>query len=78
MAQQSIGAIVERLERWNHATTTDPDKRGGEELCWQLAGKLGTRNPRKGMAFAHAAADISERGRASIPLDVRSMMVKIN
>jgi hypothetical protein len=28
-------------------------------------------------AFAHAAADISERGIASIHLDVQSMMVKI-
>jgi hypothetical protein len=28
-------------------------------------------------AFAHAAADVSERGIASIHLDVRSMMVKI-
>jgi hypothetical protein len=28
-------------------------------------------------AFAHAGADISERGMASIHLDVRSIMVKI-
>jgi hypothetical protein len=28
-------------------------------------------------AIAHAAADVSERGIASIHLDVRSMMVKI-
>jgi hypothetical protein len=28
-------------------------------------------------ALAHAAADVSERGMASIPLDVQSMMVKI-
>jgi hypothetical protein len=76
-AQNSKGAIVERLERWDHATTVDPDKGGGEELCLQLAGKLGARNPRKGKAFGHAAANISERGRASIHLDVRSMIVKI-
>jgi hypothetical protein len=28
-------------------------------------------------AFAHAATDVSERGTASIHLDVQSMMVKI-
>jgi hypothetical protein len=28
-------------------------------------------------AFVHAAVDVSERGIASIHLDVRSMMVKI-
>ncbi len=31
----------------------------------------------KVMAFAHAAADVSESGTASIHLDVRSVMVKM-
>jgi hypothetical protein len=36
-----------------------------------------TGNPKKVKAFAHAAADVLERGTASIHLVVRSMMVKI-
>jgi hypothetical protein len=40
MAQNSIGSVVEQLERWDHAATMDPDVGGGEELGWQLAGQL--------------------------------------
>jgi hypothetical protein len=40
MAQNGVGAVVERLERWDHAATTDPDGEGREELGWQLAGQL--------------------------------------
>ncbi len=48
-AQNGVGTIVEQLERWNDAAPTDPDERGGEELCWQLAGQLDTRFvPRQG------------------------------
>ncbi len=38
VAQNGVGAIVEWLERWDDAATTDSDKGGGEELGWQLAG----------------------------------------
>ncbi len=49
VAQNSIGAVVERLERWDDAAMTDPDEGGGEELSWQLAGQLDTRIvPRQG------------------------------
>jgi hypothetical protein len=40
MAQNGVGAVVEWLERWDHAATTDPDGEGREELGWQLAGQL--------------------------------------
>ncbi len=39
MAQNGVGALVDRLERGDHAATTDPDEGGGEELWWQLAGQ---------------------------------------
>jgi hypothetical protein len=42
-AQNSVGAVVEQLERWDDAVMTDPDEGGGEELSWQLAGQLVTR-----------------------------------
>ncbi len=37
-AQNSVGAVVEQLKGWNDTATTDPDKGGGEELCW-VAGR---------------------------------------
>ncbi len=40
MAQNGVGAIIEQLERWDHAATMDPDEGGGEELGWQLTGQL--------------------------------------
>ncbi len=43
MVQNCVGAIVERLERWDDAAMTDPDKGGGEELGWQLTGQLDAR-----------------------------------
>jgi hypothetical protein len=43
MAQNGVGAVIEWLERWDHATTMDPDERGREELGWQLARKLDAR-----------------------------------
>ncbi len=53
----------------------------GSEL-WATIGSDRFRSPKREIqvkvkAFAHAAADVSERGIASIHLDVRSMMVKI-
>jgi hypothetical protein len=38
-AQNGIGAIVERLERWDDAAMMDPDEGGREGLSWQLAGQ---------------------------------------
>ncbi len=43
MAQDGVGAVVERLERWDHTARTDPDNRGGDELGLQLAGQLGAK-----------------------------------
>ncbi len=43
MAQNSVGAVVKRLERWDDAATLDPDEGDGEKLGWQLAGQLGAR-----------------------------------
>jgi hypothetical protein len=40
MVQNDVGAVVERLERWDDATMTDPDEGGGQELGWQHAGQL--------------------------------------
>jgi hypothetical protein len=42
-AKDGIGAIVEGVERENHAATPDPDKAGVEEVSWKLAGHLATR-----------------------------------
>ncbi len=41
-AKDGIGAVVEGVERGNHAATTDPDKAGIEEVSWKLAGHLAT------------------------------------
>jgi hypothetical protein len=43
MPQNGVGAIVERVKRWDHAATTDFDDVGEEELSWQLAGQLDAR-----------------------------------
>ncbi len=45
--QNGIGAVVERLERWNDAATTDPDK-GGTEHCWQLGARIVPRQRKSG------------------------------
>jgi hypothetical protein len=42
-AQDHVGAVVERLKGWNQAAPMDPDKEGGEQLGWQLAGQVGAR-----------------------------------
>ncbi len=42
-AQNGVGAIVEWLERWDHAAWMDPDEGGREELGWQLAWQLDAR-----------------------------------
>ncbi len=33
-AQDSVGAVVERLTGWDDAAPTDPDEGGGEEVAW--------------------------------------------
>ncbi len=43
MAQDRVGAVVERLKGWNQAALMDPDKGGGEQLGWQLAGQVGAK-----------------------------------
>jgi hypothetical protein len=40
--KEGIGAVVEGVERGNHAATPDPDKAGVEEVSWKLAGHLAT------------------------------------
>jgi hypothetical protein len=42
-AQDCIGSIIDQLKGWNQAAPTDPDKRVGEQLGWQLAGQVGAR-----------------------------------
>jgi hypothetical protein len=39
VVQNGVGAVVEWLEGWDDAAPMDPDKGGGEELGWQLAGR---------------------------------------
>jgi hypothetical protein len=39
--QYSVGAIIEGLQHWDDAATTDPDEGGGERLGWQLVGQQG-------------------------------------
>ncbi len=43
MAQNRVGAVVERLKGWDDAASTDPDEGGGEEIAWQLVQQLGAR-----------------------------------
>ncbi len=43
MAQDRVGALIERLKGWNQATPTDTDKGDREQLGWQLAGQVGAR-----------------------------------
>ncbi len=43
MAQDRVGAVVERLKGWNQAAPMDPDEGGREQLSWQLAGQLDAR-----------------------------------
>jgi hypothetical protein len=42
-AQDSVGAVVERLKGWDDATPPDPDEGGREEFSWQLVRQLGAR-----------------------------------
>jgi hypothetical protein len=43
VAQDHVGAVIERLKGWNQAVLTDPDEGGGEQIGWQLAGQVGAR-----------------------------------
>jgi hypothetical protein len=43
MAQNCVGAIIERLKGWNQVAPTKPDEGGREQLGWQLAGQVGAR-----------------------------------
>jgi hypothetical protein len=43
VAQDCIGAVIERLKGWNNTAPTDPDEGGGEKLGWQLSGQVGDR-----------------------------------
>ncbi len=58
VAQDGVGAVVERLKVWDDAVPTDPDKGGREELAWQLARQLvarilpGQRNSRNMQIFS--------------------------
>ncbi len=45
-AQNRVGAVVEGLKGWNQAAPTDPDKRGGEQLGWQLGARIVPRQRR--------------------------------
>jgi hypothetical protein len=47
--QNNVGAVVERVERWDHTAAMDPDEGGGEELGWQLDARI---VPRQGEAGA--------------------------
>ncbi len=38
--QNRVGAVIERLNGWDHAAPTDPGEGGGEQLGWQLAGQV--------------------------------------
>ncbi len=42
-AEDSVGAVVERLKGWDDAAPTDPDEGGREEAAWQLVRQLGAR-----------------------------------
>jgi hypothetical protein len=43
VAQDGVGAVVERLKGWDDAAPTDPDEGGREEVTWQLVQQLGAR-----------------------------------
>ncbi len=43
MAQDRVGAVIERLKGWNQAAPSDSDEGGREELGWQLAGQVSAR-----------------------------------
>jgi hypothetical protein len=43
MAQNGVGAVIERLKGWNDAAPTGPVEEGREQLGWQLAWQLGAR-----------------------------------
>jgi hypothetical protein len=40
VAQDRVGAVIERLKGWNHAAPTNPDEGGRKQLGWQLAGQV--------------------------------------
>ncbi len=43
MAEDGVGAVVERLKGWDDAAPMDPDEGGGEEVAWQLVRQLDAR-----------------------------------
>jgi hypothetical protein len=43
LAEDGVGAVVERLERGDHAATPDPDEAGAKEISQELAWQLVTR-----------------------------------
>ncbi len=43
VAQNRVGAVVERLKGCYQAAPTNTDEGGGEQLGWQLAGQIGAR-----------------------------------
>ncbi len=42
LAEDSVGAVVEGVERGNHAAAQDPDKARVEEVSRKIAGQLAT------------------------------------
>jgi hypothetical protein len=42
LAEDGIGAVIEGVERWNHASAPDPDEAGIEEISRKLAEQLAT------------------------------------
>jgi hypothetical protein len=42
-AEDGVGAVIEGVERGNHATGPDPDEAGAEEISRELARQLATR-----------------------------------
>jgi hypothetical protein len=46
VAQNRVGAVVERLKGWNQAAPTDPDEGGREQLGWQLGARIVPRQRR--------------------------------
>ncbi len=60
--QDCVWAVVERLKGWNQAAPTDPDKGGGEQLGWQLAGQIGARIVAKPSARESSSGNPKSRG----------------
>ncbi len=43
LAEDGVGAIIERVEGGYHAAAPNPDEAVVEEISWELAGQLATR-----------------------------------